>query len=120
MGDRIVDTRSEWRTFANDDQNNDDPSRVGEAGNPLFEDTVATLQTTIGREGSNSFHLMKTQQKTMEKGAVNLKEGFSKIKTFTETLEVGPNVRDYTMHIFKRRLTWLNLVWLNTTNTLLL
>lgn len=104
MGDRIVDTRSEWRTFANDDQNNDDPSRVGESGNPLFEDTVAQLQTSIGREGSNSFHLMKTQQKTMEKGTVNLKEGFSKIKTLTETLEVGPNVRDYTMHIFKR--TW--------------
>jgi transcription initiation factor TFIIB len=29
LGDRIIDTRSEWRTFANDDQGNDDPSRVG-------------------------------------------------------------------------------------------
>lgn len=35
LGERIVDTRSEWRTFANDDSNNDDPSRVGDAGNPL-------------------------------------------------------------------------------------
>lgn len=102
VGDRIVDTRSEWRTFANDDQNGDDPSRVGDVGNPLFEDTVATLQTSIGREGSNSFQLMKTQQKTMEKGAVNLKEGFSKIKTFTDTLQVGSAVRDYAMHILKR------------------
>jgi transcription initiation factor TFIIB len=31
----IVDTRSEWRTFSNDDQGGDDPSRVGDAGNPL-------------------------------------------------------------------------------------
>ena len=29
LGDRIVDTRSEWRTFANED--GDDPSRVGSA-----------------------------------------------------------------------------------------
>lgn len=101
VGDKIVDTRSEWRTFANDDTNGDDPSRVGDVGNPLFEDTVATLQTTIGSEGSNSFHLMKTQQKTVEKGAKNLKEGFSQIKTLTDALQVGNNVRDTAMHIFK-------------------
>ncbi|PSR92190.1 transcription initiation protein [Coniella lustricola] len=101
VGDKIVDTRSEWRTFANDDQNNDDPSRVGDVGNPLFEDTVATLQTTIGREGSNSFHLMKTQAKTIEKGQANQKEGFNKIKTLADTLQVGVAVRDYALHIFK-------------------
>lgn len=78
-------------------------------GNPLFEDTVATLQTSIGSEGSNSFHLMKTQQKTVEKGAKNLKEGFSQIKTLTDALQVGNNVRDTAMHIFKRTYTmsWL-------------
>lgn len=102
VGDKIVDTRSEWRTFANDDQNNDDPSRVGDVGNPLFEDTVATLQTSIGREGSNSFHLMKTQAKTIEKGAANQKEGFNKIKILADTLQVGTTVRDYALHIFKR------------------
>ncbi|KAJ4385581.1 transcription initiation factor IIB [Gnomoniopsis smithogilvyi] len=101
VGDRIVDTRSEWRTFANDDQNNDDPSRVGDVGNPLFEDAVATLQTSIGREGSNSFHLMKTQAKGVEKGAVQIKEGFSKIRNLTDTLQVGNTVRDYAMHILK-------------------
>lgn len=45
---------------------------------------------------------MKTQQKTIEKGAVNLKEGFSKIKTLTDTLQVGSAVRDSAMHILKR------------------
>lgn len=29
LGPRIIDTRSEWRTFANDDGGGDDPSRVG-------------------------------------------------------------------------------------------
>ncbi|CAI7488742.1 CGH_1_collapsed_G0056860.mRNA.1.CDS.1 [Saccharomyces cerevisiae] len=36
LSDKLVDTRSEWRTFSNDDHNGDDPSRVGEASNPLF------------------------------------------------------------------------------------
>lgn len=60
------------------------------------------MQTTIGREGSNSFHLMKTQAKTMEKGQANQKEGFNKIKTLADTLQVGVAVRDYALHIFKR------------------
>lgn len=106
VGDRIVDTRSEWRTFANDDQNNDDPSRVGESGNPLFEDAVATLQTTIGREGSNAFHLMKTQAKGMEKGAVAIKEGFAKIRNLTDTLQVGKAVQEYAQHILRRTYIW--------------
>ena len=29
LGPRIIDTRSEWRTFSNDDGGGDDPSRVG-------------------------------------------------------------------------------------------
>lgn len=29
LADRIIDTRSEWRTFSNDDAGNDDPSRIG-------------------------------------------------------------------------------------------
>lgn len=45
---------------------------------------------------------MKTQGKGVEKGQVNLKEGFSKIKTLTDTLQVGSAVRDYAMHILKR------------------
>ena len=37
LSDRIVDTRSEWRTFQNDDKNTDDPSRVGDASNSLYD-----------------------------------------------------------------------------------
>jgi len=47
LGDRIVDKRSEWRTFANDE--GDDPSRVGAASDPLMEgreqlDTVVSFR----------------------------------------------------------------------------
>ncbi|KAF1836934.1 transcription initiation factor-like protein iib [Decorospora gaudefroyi] len=46
LADRIIDTRSEWRTFSNDDQGNDDPSRIGDAANPLLHGSQ--LQTEIG------------------------------------------------------------------------
>ncbi|KAF8256702.1 hypothetical protein EI94DRAFT_1763529 [Lactarius quietus] len=45
LGDRVVDTRSEWRTFANDE--GDDPSRVGAAADPLMEG-MEQLDTIIG------------------------------------------------------------------------
>jgi len=41
LGDRVVDTRSEWRTFANDE--GDDPSRVGAASDPLMGEQLDTI-----------------------------------------------------------------------------
>ncbi|KAH8833885.1 cyclin-like protein [Flagelloscypha sp. PMI_526] len=50
LGDRIVDTRSEWRTFANDE--GDDPSRVGAAIDPT--DGGEHLETMISfRDGGS-------------------------------------------------------------------
>lgn len=51
LSDRVVDTRSEWRTFSNDDQKGDDPSRVGDAGNPLFD--LENLSTMISHAPDN-------------------------------------------------------------------
>ncbi|KAH6914740.1 cyclin-like protein [Coprinopsis sp. MPI-PUGE-AT-0042] len=51
LGDRVVDTRSEWRTFANDE--GDDPSRVGAASDPLLEG-MEQLDTVISfRDGGS-------------------------------------------------------------------
>ncbi|KAH9174598.1 transcription initiation factor IIB [Lactarius sanguifluus] len=44
LGDRVIDTQSEWRTFANDE--GDDPSRVGAAADPLMEG-IEQLDTII-------------------------------------------------------------------------
>lgn len=63
LGDRIIDTRSEWRTFANDDQGNDDPSRVGDSINPLLNGSQ--LETSIGfGEGMRSRELHRAQNRT--------------------------------------------------------
>lgn len=50
LSDRIIDTRSEWRTFANDE--GVDPSRVGAAANPLLEGSQ--LDTSIARVGGSN------------------------------------------------------------------
>src|SRR5271154_6092502 len=55
LGDRIVDTRSEWRTFANDE--GDDPSRVGNAANPFLDG--AQLDTVIARGGDHGSGLAR-------------------------------------------------------------
>lgn len=54
---RIIDTRSEWRTFSNDNPGGAagaDPSRVGQAENPLLEGVVDQLSTSISRRDGNS------------------------------------------------------------------
>ncbi|KAI0233879.1 transcription initiation factor IIB [Massospora cicadina] len=68
LGDRIIDTRSEWRTFANDD--GEDPSRVGAAANPLLEGSQ--LDTSIAHVG----------------GATGLARDLSKIMNRTNTNRV--------------------------------
>ncbi|KAH8984317.1 cyclin-like protein [Lactarius akahatsu] len=45
LGDRVVDTQSEWRTIENDQD--DDPSRAGAAADPLMEG-MEQLDTIIG------------------------------------------------------------------------
>lgn len=50
LEERIVDMRSEWRTFADD--NGHDPSRVGAAANPLLDGPQ--LDTVISYTGAST------------------------------------------------------------------
>jgi len=44
---RIIDERSEWRTFSDSDKQGDDPNRVGGPSNTMLAD--GGLSTSIGR-----------------------------------------------------------------------
>lgn len=71
LGDRIVDTRSEWRTFAGD-EGGDDPSRVGDAGNPLLG--MNQLETVISaRDGRTG--LSRDLQRASARGAAQRSNG---------------------------------------------
>lgn len=101
VGERIIDSRSEWRTFANDDQGNDDPSRVGDAGNPLLDG--AQLETSIAfSEGRDHKNLARIQNKSQnDKSSKAVTDGFRDIQAFSDSINLGKNVSDGAKQIFK-------------------
>ncbi|MCJ1413264.1 transcription initiation factor IIB [Ptychographa xylographoides] len=102
LGDRIVDTRSEWRTFSNDDQNNDDPSRVGDGANPLLNGSQ--LQTTIafGNGGGAARDLHRAQNKaTHDKATKALLAAYKEIGALCDAWHIPKNVSDTAKHLFK-------------------
>lgn len=103
LGDRIVDTRSEWRTFTNDDQNTDDPSRVGDGANPLLNG--AQLQTAIAfgsGASAKSRDLSRAQNKvTHDKSTKTLLAAYKEIGSLCDGMSIPKNVSDTAKHLFK-------------------
>ena len=97
----VIDTRSEWRTFSNDDQGNDDPSRVGEAANPLLNGEQ--LYSTIGF-GNNaaSRDLNRAQQKaTNSKDDRTLQAAYQEIQALCDAMHFTQQVANTAKHLFK-------------------
>ncbi|KAK3323715.1 cyclin-like protein [Podospora appendiculata] len=100
LGERIIDTRSEWRTFSNDDQGNDDPSRVGDGPNLMIDGDQ--LQTTIAFEGKNAKNLSHLQNKmTQDKSSKVLLQAYRDIQSLTDSINAGTQVSNAAKHIFK-------------------
>ncbi|KAL2130355.1 hypothetical protein VTI74DRAFT_6559 [Chaetomium olivicolor] len=100
LGGRIIDTRSEWRTFANDDQGNDDPSRVGEGPNALIDGDQ--LQTSIAFDGKNARNLAHLQNKiNQDKGSKALMNAYRDIQGLTDSINAGVQVANAAKHIYK-------------------
>jgi len=103
LGDRIVDTRSEWRTFSNDDQGNDDPSRVGDAGNPLLDSNQLDTLISYGQPGSTlGRDLNRVQNKSShDKKDTVLQNAFSRITQMCEAFMLPKMVQDAAKEAFK-------------------
>lgn len=103
LGDRIVDTRSEWRTFSNDDQGNDDPSRVGDAGNPLLENNALDTMISLGAPGSTlGRDLSRLQNKaSMDRRDNVLQAAFSRISQMCEGFLLPKVVQDAAKEAYK-------------------
>ncbi|KAK4226683.1 cyclin-like protein [Podospora fimiseda] len=100
IGARIIDTRSEWRTFSNDDQGNDDPSRVGDGPNLMIDGDQ--LQTTIAFEGKNARNLSHLQNKlTQDKASKALLSAYRDIQSLTDSISTGSQVANAAKHIYK-------------------
>ncbi|CAN6620073.1 transcription initiation factor IIB [Trichomonascus vanleenenianus] len=102
LGDRIVDTRSEWRTFSNDDQGNDDPSRVGDAGNPLLDSSQLDTMISLGAPGSTlGRELNRLQSKANDRKDTALQAAFSKISQMCEAFLLPKMVQDAAKEAYK-------------------
>lgn len=102
LGDRIVDTRSEWRTFSNDDAGNDDPSRVGDGPNLLLNGSQ--LQTTIAYTDGNSRSrdLLRAQGKsTADKATKSLLAAYKEIGAHCDAVQIPKQVSDTAKHLYK-------------------
>jgi transcription initiation factor TFIIB len=105
LGGRIIDTRSEWRTFSNDDQGGDDPSRVGDGPNLLLDgDQLGTgIAFTPGAKSKNARALTNTQNKiSQDKGSKALLAAYRDISRLCDEIHAGPKVADGSKLIYKQ------------------
>lgn len=102
LGDRIIDTRSEWRTFSNDDQGNDDPSRIGAGENPLLNGAQLSTEIAFGDGAGRSRDLYRAQNKaTHDKGTKGLLAAYKEIGALCDAITIPKNVSDTAKHLFK-------------------
>jgi len=101
IGDRIVDTRSEWRTFSNDDQGTDDPSRVGDGANPLLNGSQLSTSIAFG-EGKSAGELHRAHgRSTADKATKGLLAAYKEIGAHCDAVGIPKNVSDTAKHLFK-------------------
>eukprot|EP00824_Muranothrix_gubernata_P003188 TRINITY_DN13912_c0_g1_i1.p1 TRINITY_DN13912_c0_g1~~TRINITY_DN13912_c0_g1_i1.p1 ORF type:complete len:330 (-),score=62.70 TRINITY_DN13912_c0_g1_i1:9-998(-) len=101
LAERMIDEHSEWRTIA-DNQGDDDPSRVGSAGNPLLEN--ANLSTMISRAegGAAAANLGKWQARSSLKSSDrNLVNAFKDIARMADRLGLLQVVIDRANELYK-------------------
>ncbi|KAF8622076.1 hypothetical protein AX15_007221 [Amanita polypyramis BW_CC] len=103
LGDRIVDTRSEWRTFANDE--GDDPSRVGAAMDPLMEG-IEQLDTVISfRDGGSGIakELQRAASRSQSsRSERNLLTAFRDISSWCDQFSLPKTISDIAKQLYKR------------------
>ncbi|KIY52326.1 cyclin-like protein [Fistulina hepatica ATCC 64428] len=103
LGDRIIDTRSEWRTFANDE--GDDPSRVGAATDPLMEG-IEQLETVISfRDGGSGIarELQRAATRSMSaRSERNILTAFRDISSWCDQFSLPKTISDIAKQLYKR------------------
>ncbi|KAE8610687.1 hypothetical protein XENTR_v10012202 [Xenopus tropicalis] len=104
VGDRVIDVGSEWRTFSNDKAAKD-PSRVGDAQNPLL--SGGDLTTMIGKgTGAASFDEFGNNKyqnrRTMSSSDRAMMNAFKEITNMADRINLPRNIVDRTNNLFKQ------------------
>jgi transcription initiation factor TFIIB len=99
---RSIDTSSEWRTFSNDDQGSDDPSRVGDGPNALLNGAQLNTGIAFGDGNMRSKELHRAQNKTShDKGNKILLQAYKQIGALCDGWQLPNAVSDTAKHLYK-------------------
>lgn len=102
LQERSIDQSSEWRTFSNDDQGNDDPSRVGDGPNSLLNGAQLNTNIAFGDGGMRSNDLYRANNKSnVDKGNKQLLQAYKQIGALCEGWQLTPSVVDTAKHLYK-------------------
>jgi len=104
LGNRIIDTRSEWRTFSNSDEGNDDPSRVGGVADPLLGAKLESTNISRRDGGSGTSRaLNRTMSKVQDvKSEKQLVAVFKEIQSMAERIGLPKVVADTAKQLYKK------------------
>lgn len=99
---RTIDQSSEWRTFSNDDQGNDDPSRVGDGPNSLLNGAQLNTGIAFGDGGIRTKELSRAQNRSnLDKGNKALLQAYKQIGAFCDGWQLPQSVSDTCKHLYK-------------------
>ncbi|KAK4542571.1 hypothetical protein LTR36_006619 [Oleoguttula mirabilis] len=99
---RSIDMSSEWRTFSNDDQGGDDPSRVGDGPNALLNGAQLNTSIAFGDGGMRSKELHRAQNKAnIDKGNKGLLQAYKQIGALCDGWQLPMSVADTAKHLYK-------------------
>ncbi|KAM8839546.1 transcription initiation factor IIB-like isoform 2-T2 [Synchiropus picturatus] len=107
VGDRIIDVGSEWRTVSNEKALKalKDPSRVGDAPNPLLngEDLTTTISKGTGVGSFDEFGISKYQKRmTMSSSDHTMLSTFKEISTMADRINLPKSIVNQTNYLFKQ------------------
>lgn len=101
LAQRTIDMSSEWRTFSNDDQGSDDPSRVGDGPNALLNGAQLNTSIAFG-DGLKSRELHRAQNKSnLDKGNKGLLQAYKQIGALCDGWQLPGAVSDTAKHLYK-------------------
>ncbi|XP_074274086.1 transcription initiation factor IIB-2-like [Silene latifolia] len=101
---RSIDESNEWRNFANDNNNNDnDPNRVGKATNPLLDNTyLTTFIVNTNGEQKDPKNFISCDSTTLDKSYHQLVIAFAKLGNMVDHLGLVDTIRDRGCELFKK------------------
>ncbi|KAF2671537.1 cyclin-like protein [Microthyrium microscopicum] len=98
----IIDNRSEWRSFANDDQGGDDPSRVGQASSLIDIGPQLATKITFDSKSALARDLSRAQGKSNDdKGNKQLIDGFARIDEHAGTMHLNKPIVEKVKQLYK-------------------